>query len=270
MGDLKLDINGIWIDETSNKVSYPDEANNANFEIEENSFWFKHRNEIIKQVIKRFPFKRNFADIGGGNGFQAKFISDNIKSKKIILLEPGYEGCLNSKKRGVENVYNIPFQKFNFYENNIGGIGLFDVIEHIEDDIKFMQQLKAKLPRNSYIYMTVPAYKSLWSDADDYGGHYRRYNYKMLKELATNSQVKLVFHSYFFSYIPFFTYFVKHLPYKIRGKRQNSTILKSETSQLSPSGLILNLFDIFHKIEIRTIKTGTIKIGGSCFAVFKT
>ena len=100
MKALIRDTNGIWIDKEASKVSYPDDGNVDCFSVEENSFWFNHRNDILKEAITRFPFQGNFADLGGGNGYQAKFISSNFPLAKVFLVEPGYQGCLNGIKRG--------------------------------------------------------------------------------------------------------------------------------------------------------------------------
>ncbi len=270
LNELILDINGIWVSEKEERVSYPDCGNDALFLVEDNSFWFKHRNNIINSVLDRYPFKNNFADIGGGNGFQAMAISEKYNTAKLFLLEPGYQGCLNAKKRGLVNVFNIPFQKFDFCSNNVDGVGLFDVLEHIEDDVAFISEIKSRLPPNSIIYITVPAHNYLWSDVDFFAGHFRRYNFEMIKSLATNADVELVFSSFFFSYVPFITYFVKHIPYILRGRRSSESILNSEVENLAPSGFVLKIFDLFHKRELNLIERSLIKRGGSCIAVFKT
>lgn len=269
INQLKQDLNGIWISEDANNVSYPEEGNKALLEVEEKSFWFQHRNNVIKKVIDRFPFTNNFVDIGGGNGFQARFIAKNFNEADVFFLELGYEGCLNAKERGLKHVYNVPFQRFDFNQNNIGAAGLFDVLEHIEDDLKFLSELKAKLPKGSLIYLTVPAHNYLWSDADDYGGHFRRYNLKMIKELAVKVNMDLLFSTYFFFYVPPITYCLKHIPYKLRGKRDNKDILDSEMKQLSPSRMVTNLFSTLHNYELKKLCNGTLINGGSCFAVFK-
>lgn len=270
MWQLKQDSNSIWISESSNSVSYPEEGNKSLLEIEEKSFWFHHRNNVIKTIIERYPFKSNFADIGGGNGFQARFIANNFQNSEVFFLEPGYEGCLNAKTRGLKHVYNVPFQKFDFMQNNVGAVGLFDVLEHIEDDVNFLLELKKKLPKGSLIYMTVPAHNYLWSDADDYGGHFRRYNLEMIKELSAKAKLELIFSTYFFFYAPPITYFLKHLPYKLRGKRDNKDILDSEIEQLSPSRIVTSIFSALHNYELKRLHNGTMMNGGSCFAVFKT
>ena len=267
--DLVLDKNNIWVDNELKTISYPDEGNNTSFEVEEKSFWFQQRNEILKTVFKRFPYKNNYADIGGGNGFQAKFIADNF-SGEVFLLEPGYSGCLNAKKRGVKNVFNIVFQKFDFKINNVSAVGLFDVIEHIENDVDFLTQLKNCLPSDSLIYITVPAYKFLWSDLDEYGGHFRRYTLSSLKKLATDANLKVVYASYFFAYLPAITFFLRTLPFKLRSKRKTENILTDAVEQHQPASVITKIFNFFHRIELPIIRKKSIPFGASCMMILKT
>lgn len=270
MDTIILDENQIWTDNSKVPLSYLTVGNDFCFDIEENSFWFRHRNAILKSVIERFPFKNNYADVGGGNGFQAKFIKNNFSFSKVFLVEPGYPGCLNAKQRGLENVYNLSFQKFDFKGNDINAVGLYDVLEHIENDVAFLKEMKLKLPEKSLIYLTVPAHNYLWSDVDISGGHFRRYNSKMIEKLATDAGLEFLYSSYFFTYIPTLTFFFRCLPYKIFGARTEEEILKSESKQHNPSSALLKVLNIFHRYELNKIRTATIPIGGSCIAVLKT
>ncbi|MEI6816418.1 MAG: hypothetical protein WCL14_07385, partial [Bacteroidota bacterium] len=98
---LVKDKNGIYVSrEGFGAISYPDAGNDECFDIEKDSFWFTHRNEVIKKLMTRYPHEGNFADIGGGNGYQADFIQRNFKDKEVFLIEPGYAGCLNATKYG--------------------------------------------------------------------------------------------------------------------------------------------------------------------------
>jgi len=129
--NLNRDSNGIWISSEDAKIHYPKSDNDSCFEIESNSFWFSHRNNVLKEVLNRFPFASNFVDVGGGNGYQTEFLSSAFPKKDFILLEPGIKGCLNARKRGIKNVYCMTFEIFPIERHYIGGVGLFDVIEHI-------------------------------------------------------------------------------------------------------------------------------------------
>jgi hypothetical protein len=57
-------------------------------------------------------------------------------------------------------------------------IGLFDVIEHIEDDIKFLNEIYEKVSVGTFIFVNVPAMMHLFSETDEFAGHFRRYNKK--------------------------------------------------------------------------------------------
>jgi hypothetical protein len=70
--------NGIYYAGSSEKVSYPDSGNDNCFEIEENSFWFHHRNNCIIEMIRNYPPTGNgpIFDVGGGNGFCRERINE--------------------------------------------------------------------------------------------------------------------------------------------------------------------------------------------------
>ena len=270
MAEIFRDENGIWTDNEHRAIDYPTIGNSLSFSLEENSFWFKHRNNVLLEVMKRFTFQNNFADIGGGNGFQAKFIANHFNSAEVFLIEPGYQGCLNARKRGLENVYNMMFSKFDFKSNNVTAIGLFDIIEHIEKDCDFLIELKNKLPKGSIIYITVPAYNFLWSEMDDIALHYRRYDLKMIKELSTCAGIELLYTSCFFSYLPFLTFFFRSLPYRLKRTKGLNELTKEEKEEHNPSSSLLKIFDFFHNLELNKIKHSKVPFGASYIAVLKT
>jgi SAM-dependent methyltransferase len=263
------DDKGIWIVDSAKDISYPDVGNNDSYEIEDGSFWFSHRNKIIAEVIEKHPFNGDFADIGGGNGFQLQNIQDINKENKNILIEPGYNGCLNAKARNIENVYNMTFEAFDFESFNITGVSMFDVVEHIEDDVTFLKNLYKKLRKGTKVYITVPAHSYLWSDVDDYGGHFQRYNCKMVNQLAKDTDFKLIYFSYFFKYLMPISYILRAIPYKLGKRMSNDQIISAETEQHEPKGVVKAIFDFFEKKEINKIKKGAISQGASCIFVLE-
>lgn len=270
MKSSSLDKNGIWVAANNETPSYPDDGNEKVFYIEDSSFWFKHRNNVIKSVMQKISTQGNFADIGGGNGYQVKFISENFRSKKCYLVELGYKGCLNAKNRGVENVYNMPFQSFDFIDNKVNSVGLFDVLEHIENDVHFIKDLANSLPKDSLIYITVPAHQYLWSGADYMGGHFRRYDKKSISKLAIDSNTELAYFSYFFNYIPPITFLLKRIPYLLFKNKDKKKLLEKETENLVVSSFTESILNKFHNYELKKIQNRPVKIGGSCIFVLRT
>lgn len=68
-------------------------------------------------------------------------------------------------------------------QKKVIGVLLLDVVEHIEQDVAFLTDLHARpwLDNDTKVFITVPAYKSLFCARDIYLGHYRRYTNQLLK-----------------------------------------------------------------------------------------
>jgi SAM-dependent methyltransferase len=272
MNGFIKDENGIWcIPGETYAVKYPEVGNQACEIIEDNdSFWFSHRNKILFEIINNLPFSNNFADIGGGNGFQILALKERIPGKKYFLIEPGYPGCSTARKRGLEDVYNCTFQKFDFNEAQVNGLGLFDVLEHIPDDVKFLNDLYDSMRANSYLYITVPAHQFLWNEVDVFGNHQKRYDKRSLTELVSKTRFTLSFFSYFFSSLVIPTYLLRTIPYKIFGRGSDEEILKKESKSHSPNPIITMALNLFNGPEVRKIRNkGSISFGASCVLVLK-
>lgn len=75
---------------------------------------------------------------------------------------------------------------------------LLDVIEHIENPLAFLEELVQAFPNVKKILIAVPAGQQLWSNHDEFYGHYRRYSTAMLADLATGLGASLEANRYFF------------------------------------------------------------------------
>jgi SAM-dependent methyltransferase len=265
----KKNRDGIFENNSSQIISYPESGNDSCFAVEQNSPWFNQRNELILAYLNKYAKSGDFLDIGGGNGFQAKAIIDSNYDGNVILIEPGTGGCRNAKKRGVDFVYQGFFQDFPFEHFSIGNCGLFDVVEHIEDDIKFLNQLYNKLNNDTRVFINVPALKGLWSETDEIAGHYRRYNLSDLKRIEENTQFKLVDYSYYFDYYIIPLFIARVIPYKT-GIRLGQEKLSQKEQQNLKKGMLDILFNKLHQRSLNKIKLGKrINQGTSLFFVLE-
>ena len=204
---LQLDSKGIYYADLTEAISYPKKFNELCFEVEENSFWFRHRNHCIIEMIKNFRSSTDgpIFDVGGGNGFVAKGLLD--AGLDVVLVEPGQAGAINAKKRGIPHVICVTTHTAKFKTESIPAIGVFDVVEHIEDDIGFLKHLWELLVPGGMLYLTVPAYQFLWSQEDVEGGHFRRYTLSNLKKKMMHTGFDISYSSYIFSYLPILYFF---------------------------------------------------------------
>jgi SAM-dependent methyltransferase len=254
---------GIWRTAESGEVSYPAGANDFCYEIEDKSFWFKNRNKIIYEVIKNYSLTSLIFDIGGGNGFVSDYLSK--LNYETVLVEPGLDGCINGKKRGLKHIINSKIDDTHFNSGNIPNIGIFDVLEHIDDQKEFLAILLRNLKPDGRLFITVPAFKFLWSAEDNYAGHFRRYRIKELHKLLKDIGFELLYSTYFYSILLIPIFVLRTIPSKLglyKIKTQHS-----KDQYLSNSDNLLNNLINF---EINRIKKGkSILFGSSLLLVAK-
>jgi SAM-dependent methyltransferase len=235
--------------------------------VEDKSFWFKHRSNCIIELLKRFPPRNNFVEIGAGNGFVTKCIED--AGFATIALEPGADGAYNAKKRGLINVICATLELADFYPESFSGIGLFDVLEHIERSADFLKNIHSVLEKDGLIFITVPAYNFLWSLDDVHAGHFRRYTTQQLEEQLNMAGFRTVYSTYIFQWLPIPIFLMRTMPWMLSIKQKVHNINKVENDHVQ-KGAIDKLLNVSFSKEITKIKNGkAIPFGGSCLLVAK-
>ncbi|MCE7996132.1 MAG: class I SAM-dependent methyltransferase [Roseivirga sp.] len=224
---------GVYFSDKTRSVSYPDDGYNRNYSLEQNSYWYRHRNRCIITLVKKHNKGRAFFDIGGGNGYVAKGLQDEGIS--TVLVEPGEAGARNAKTRGVEQVICSSLEDTGIEASKIPSVGLFDVLEHIEEDKAFLTQLYNYLEEGGLLYLTVPAYQSLFSVIDHFAGHHRRYTLKSLRKLFRQVGFKIEFATYFFALLPIPIFMFRTLPSRF-GLKPDKNEIEVQSKQVHSSG----------------------------------
>jgi SAM-dependent methyltransferase len=256
---------GLWTSRTHSKVSYPDEGNDACFAVEDASFWFRHRNDCILRAITAYPPPGTLFDIGGGNGYVARAVQD--MGTDVVLVEPGSSGAQNARMRGVRHVVHSTLENAGFHRGTLPSVGLFDVLEHIQEDQAFLEDLNLLMRPGGRVYVTVPAYEALWSGEDDLAGHWRRYTLAGLSRVLNRSGFAVEFATHFFAFLPFPILLMRVLPYRLGVQsRQNSNGRMKAEHQ--PSGLAAGVLRMLTRRELSRLASGRRSaFGASCLAV---
>ncbi len=259
-----LDIQkGIWMSAVNNAISYPAEGNIDCFHVEENSYWFNHRNEILKLVISEHSRGKRFFDIGGGNGFVTKALQD--MGFEAWLVEPGYDGIINAKSRGVKNLINATFECAGFESGMLDNIGLFDVLEHIESDQEIIDKIYQATSPGGRIFITVPAYSFLWSDADVNAGHFRRYSRKTARHILERAGFNVLYDTCFFSFLVPLIFILRTIPYRVLKRKKAGDMEEVHNIKWE---LVSKLINRLCRYEMRKIThKNKILFGSSCLII---
>lgn len=151
--------------------------------LEANNFWFCSRNRIINWGIKKyFPKAQKFLEIGCGTGFVLSNIESRFSEFDIYGSEIFTQGLKFASSRLSEKVSLFQMDARQIpYDNEFDVIGAFDVLEHIEEDQIVLSEMYRSTVKGGGIILTVPQHPWLWSQADDFACHVRRYSSKELR-----------------------------------------------------------------------------------------
>lgn len=167
------------------------------FAIEDKHFWFRSRNNdittLVKPLLAKFDPDYKVLEIGCGTGNVLKELEKVCRPGSLFGMDLFSEGLAFARQRVScplvqGDLHQPPFDtKFDL-------IGLFDVIEHLPDDLQVLRDLSTMLKPGGALLLTVPAHPSLWSYFDTASHHFRRYTLKELetKLLATGYEVEYI------------------------------------------------------------------------------
>ena len=252
--NLQLLEENLWIARTHTEVSYPEEGGGRCFAVEAESFWFGHRNRCITSLVQRLPPEGLLWDIGGGNGFVSSALLD--AGFQAAVLEPYPKAARNAVQRGIPAVVISTLEDAGFHEHSLDAAGLFDVLEHIDDDGAFLKRLHHFLKLGGRLYLTVPAYTWLWSSNDRFSGHFRRYTARSLAALLEVHGFRVEYCTYFFQPLVLPIFLFRSLPSKLGLRRGGSSVQTLRTEHVPPSGLSLSVLAHLLEREERRLRAG--------------
>lgn len=261
---IVLGEDGVWYSRTRSNVSYPDDGNERCAQVEDRSFWFAHRNRCVVALLEAYPPAGAVFDIGGGNGYVARGLV--AAGREAVLLEPGFAGARAAKARGLEDVVCATLEGALLKDQSISAAGLFDVIEHIDDDRDFLRRVHRILAPGGRLYLTTPAYDWLWSEDDVGAGHYRRHTLHSIGKLAESSGFTVDFASYFFRWLPLPIFLLRTLPTKLGFRPNASSARRAEREHVAGSaGIVRGLADRLLSPEVELIRRSKpMSFGASC------
>ena len=155
------------------------------YAIEDRHFWFRARNKVVAalvaQIAARLATGYRVLEIGCGSGNVLRVLERACPRGVVVGMDLFMEGLQYARQRTScpllqGDVHNPPFStQFDL-------IGLFDVLEHLPDDLRVLRNLQAMLAPGGVLLLTVPAHRSLWSYFDEASRHCRRYELTELEE----------------------------------------------------------------------------------------
>ena len=225
---------------------------------ESKHWWFKARREILNKQIKKYSTKKKMSilDFGSGSGTNIYMLS---KYGEVDVYEKDNKTSNFLKKKFNRN--GIKIIKKCFSKKKYDLILAADVIEHIKNDKKIINNLNKILKKNGLIIVTVPAYQFLFSKKDQALKHFRRYNLNSLKKLFS-SDFKTLKISYYNSLL-FVPIAIAIIFFKLINHQFINEVEKK------PNNILNYIFYSLFKLEKFILKYFDFPFGISIISVFK-
>ena len=162
--------------------------------VEESHWWFVGRRKIIRSFLVRLVrdlkadraasgqgSDLNILDVGCGTGANLEMLSEFGASEGVDVSAEALAFC---QARGLEKVKLGAAEALPYDDTSFDLVTGLDVVEHLDDDVAGLKEMKRVLRRDGRALLFVPAFMFLWGVQDDISNHRRRYTMKGLQRVV--------------------------------------------------------------------------------------
>lgn len=164
--------------------------------VENYHWWWEGRRELIRQFLQQADITR-VLDVGMGTGNTVLFIQSMYPDAEVIGMDNDPESIRFARRKGIKKIVRSDATHIPFPDKSFDAVLFLDVLEHIPDHLKALDEAKRVLRKNGIVIITAPALKFIWSIHDENQNHCRRYTRREIQYLANRAGLKVEFLGYF-------------------------------------------------------------------------
>ena len=166
---------------------------------EDRHWWYRGRRRVLERVIEdlRLPAGGHpirILDAGCGSG---RNMIELARHGTVTGIELSETSVRLARERGVGELIEGSVLEMPFPTDSFELATSLDVIEHLQDDLAALRELRRVVAPGGALLVTVPAYQWLWSGHDEINHHHRRYTRRSLLHVAEQAGWKPVRTTYF-------------------------------------------------------------------------
>lgn len=163
---------------------------------EDRHWWYRGRREVLERVVRRLdlPPHARILDAGCGSG---RNMVEFARHGAVTGVELSETSVAIARDRGAGEVVAGSVLEMPFADASFDLAASLDVIEHLEDDLAALRELRRVVAPGGALLVTVPAYQWLWSGHDEVNHHFRRYTRRSLQRAGEQAGWRQVRTTYF-------------------------------------------------------------------------
>ncbi|HEX7530131.1 MAG TPA: class I SAM-dependent methyltransferase [Pyrinomonadaceae bacterium] len=154
------------------------------YEVEGKHWWFAGRRRIIAAFVEKVcrdigKLRPRILDVGCGTGANLQMLSQFGAAEGVDVSSEALDFC---RARGLAEVKQGAAESLPFADASFDLVTGLDVVEHLDDDIAGLSEMRRVLRPDGRAVLFVPAFMFLWGVQDDISNHRRRYTLPELKQ----------------------------------------------------------------------------------------
>jgi SAM-dependent methyltransferase len=152
-------------------------------DVEETHWWYRERRRMIAALLADIPLTEpcRILDAGCGSGRNLELLAP---FGTVTGVEPATLSVAAARARGVGRVVQGSLDSLPLESDAFDLVVCLDVLEHVDDDLAALRELRRVAASGGRLLVTVPAHRWLWGTHDELSGHVRRYTRASLLSVA--------------------------------------------------------------------------------------
>lgn len=247
----KINSDGIYIPPVQ-VCHRDDEYDQGGFEtllnMQERHFWYRGRHRFLLYALDRYLPKisggNKAIDLGGGAGGWVRFIAQRRIElfSQLALADSSIIALTHAKSLLPPDAQRYQIDLMNLYmQKEWDAAFLLDVIEHLPDDKRALEQAKEALKPGGLLFVTAPAFHKFWSYNDEVVHHLRRYRRMDFIHLARQTDLELLDARYFMFFLsPLYVLSRMKTGGGLTTEEKKALVLKQHKIPIPPINKLLN------------------------------
>ena len=189
---------------------YPSDGFDSLQAMQRNHFWYRGRHRFLlhftRRIVSQLPTGRDLEaiDLGGGCGGWLNYLQEREpRLLRQLALGDSSARALEMAGRFVSpDVRRYQIDLLNLRWRDRWDVAfLLDVLEHIDDDERVLDQVRASLRPGGFLVVTTPAFERFRTPIDEMSHHVRRYSRQDMAGRAASAGLELVVSRYFMFFL---------------------------------------------------------------------
>jgi SAM-dependent methyltransferase len=175
----------------------------AESEVEKDHWWFVVRRNLFKKEIAKLKLPADAAilDAGTSTGTNLRMLQE-MGFTNVRGLDMSDEAIRWCAEKGLGTVHKGDVCSMPFADASFDLVLATDIVEHVEFDVRALQDIRRVLKPWGSAIITVPAFEALWGLQDQAAHHKRRYTRRELVDKLKAAKCR-IYRIYFFNFLLF-------------------------------------------------------------------